>query len=514
MEFSPEGFALALEAVFQLKTIFWLVAGILLGVGVGAIPGLTAATGVAIALPLTFTMPIAQALGLLIGLYKGAVYGGSISAISFATPGTPEAGATVYDGHTMMRNGYGQKALDTALYSSVTSDVGSDLVLIFCAPIVAAFALNFGPSEKFWLVALAFTLLGSLSGEHVAKGMLSAALGVFLGLIGNDPVGYVPRMTFGLWWLQDGISLIPLMIGVFAVSRMLEQSATIIKSKSITKKIDLSGLKRGKGPHLGFREFLSCWKEIALGFGVGVLCGSLPGLGATVGAFLAFGLAKQLFPSKKIGSGVIEGIAAAESGNNATVGPTLIPLLAFGIPGSATAALLGGALIMHGATPSPRMFSLYPEVVYALFMLLILGNFFNLGIGKFFASLYARIGLLPKSILIPLIFIMAIIGSYVYRGNPYDVYVMLAMGFMGFWMRTVGIPDGPLVITFLITPMMESNFRKALLISRGDWIQALFPSGVAITLAVAAVVLTILAIKFSPSKRVKQEVKEAEIEGE
>ena len=511
MVFHAEAFQQALEMVFQFSVFYWLTIGVIVGVGVGAIPGLTAATGVAIMLPLTFVMNTAPALALLIGLYKGAVFGGSISAISFATPGTPEAAATVYDGEKMMKAGLGQKAMDTALYSSVTADLASDLLTICIAPILAIVALKFGPSEKFWLVVLAFTLLGSLSGDHPAKGWFSAGLGVFFGVIGSDPVSFVSRMTFGQWWLQGGIPFIPLMIGIFAVSRMLEEGVTLLREKEVTKKVKIkfSSIFSKSGPHLNFREFVSCWKFIAIGFVVGSFCGMLPGLGSTVGAFLSFGVARRMFPEKKLGTGVKEGIAAAESGNNATVGPTLIPLLAFGIPGSATAALIGGALIIQGATPSPRMFSLFPHVVYALFIILIIGNFINLGIGKFFARLYAMLGQLPREILVPLILIMAIIGSYVYQGNPYDVLVMLIMGFLGYWLRSVGIPDAPLVITFLITPMMESSLRRALIIARGNWLEALFPGSLSISLAIAALVLTYLAIKVAPSRLAKETQKEA-----
>jgi len=197
--FQPDAIIEAFHLVFSLHVLYWMAIGVTIGVGVGAIPGLTAATGVAIMLPLTFTMDTASALGLLIGLYKGAVYGGSISAITFATPGTPEAAATIYDGYKMMQQGKGRKAILMALYASVTGDTLSDLLTIATAPPLAMIALKFGPSERFWLVVLAFALLGALSGSHPTKGLISASIGVFLGTIGTDPVGYVSRMTFGLW---------------------------------------------------------------------------------------------------------------------------------------------------------------------------------------------------------------------------------------------------------------------------------------------------------------------------
>lgn len=502
--FQHDAFLDALSLVFTFRTMYWLAVGVTIGVGVGAIPGLTASTGVALMLPLTFKMDIASALGLLIGLYKGAVYGGSISAISFATPGTPEAAATVYDGYKLMQRGKGKKAILMALYASVTGDTLSDVVTIVVAPLLAGIALKFGPSERFWLMVLAVTLLGALSGRHLIKGMLSAAIGLFVGTIGSDPISAVPRNTFGLWWLEEGVQLIPLMIGIFAMSRMLEECAVLLREsrtvQSARRAIADILAKGSEG--LSFREYLRCWKEMLIGLGVGSFVGMLPGLGATAGAFLSYSVAKQAFPEKEIGSGALEGVAAAESGNNATVGPTLIPLLAFGIPGSSSAALIGGALMLQGATPSPRMFDLYPTVVYSLFIILLIGNIFNLGIGRFFALLYARLGQLPRPIVIPLIIVMAIIGSYSYQGNPYDVVVMLFFGFVGFGMRTLGIPDAPLVISFLITPMMEGSLRRALLISRGNWWEALFKSPLAIGLFASAVILTYLAIRLQVTERI------------
>ena len=501
--FHPDAFLEALALVFTFKTLMWLAAGVTIGVGVGAMPGLTASTGIALMLPLTFAMDTPSALGLLIGVYKGAIYGGSISAISFATPGTPEAAATVYDGYKMMQAGKGRKALLMALYASVTADFLSDLITIVVVSLVAIVALKFGPSERFWLMALAITLLGALSGSHLAKGMLSAALGLFIGTIGTDPVGAVTRNTFGLWWLQEGIHLVPLVIGVFAMGRMIEQAAKLMRESGATRRVGaaVSRLLSKTTEGLSLREYLSTWKEMSIGLGVGTFVGMLPGLGSTVGAFLSYGIAKQVSPEKRIGTGVIEGVAAAEAGNNATVGPTLVPLLAFGIPGGSAAALIGGALMLQGATPGPRMFDLFPEVIYSLFIILLVGNLFNLGIGRFFAFIYARLGELPRPLLIPLIMLMAVIGSYGFNQNPYDVVIMLAFGLIGFGMRIFAIPEAPMVITFLIAPMAESNIRQALLINQGDWLAALFHSPLAIGLFVSVIVLTYFAIRLQIGER-------------
>ena len=492
-----DAFYVALEMVFTVKTLFWLAAGVSLGVGLGAIPGLTASTGIALMLPLSYVLDISSSLGLLIGLYKGAVYGGSISAISFATPGSPDSAATVYDGYKMTKQGKGRKAILIALYASVTGDAASDIVVILVAPTVALLALQFGPTERLWLMILAIVLLGTLSGKHLAKGMFSAAIGLFLGTIGADPVSNVARNTFDQPWLRDGLHLVPLIIGIFAMSQMLEQALDLLRRSKVAREsvTKLGDLFSKKSEGLTFREYLSCWREMSIGIGIGTFVGILPGLGATVAAFLSYGIAKQAFPHRKIGEGSIHGIAAAEAGNNATVGPTLVPLLAFGIPGSATAALIGAALMLQGITPSPRMFTLHPEVIYSLFIILILGNFFNLAIGRFFAFFYARLGQLPGEILVPSIMVMAIIGAYAARSDPYDVYMMLGLGFMGFGMRKVGIPEAPLIITFLIAPLLEENLRRALMINRGDWLDSIFGSSLAIGLAAFAALLLVITIR-------------------
>lgn len=495
----------AISLVFTFQTMMWLAIGVFVGVGVGAMPGLTATTGVALMLPITFTLPQASALGLLIGLYKGAIYGGSISAISFATPGTSEAAATVFDGHKLMQQGKGRKALLMALYASVTADLLSDIITILVAPLLALVALQFGPSEKFWLMLLAVCLLGALSGDHFAKGMLSAAIGLFIGTIGLDPISSVARNTFDLWWLNDGVHLIPLVVGIFAMAAMIEKAVDILRERrTMDAGSKVKNILKAGNEGLTFKEYLSCWREMGIGLGVGTFVGMLPGLGSTVGAFMSYGVCKQMFPEKKLGTGKLEGIAAAESGNNATVGPTLVPLLAFGIPGSAVAALIGAALMLQGATPGPRMFELFPTVIYSLFLILLLGNIFNLGIGRIFAFVYAKLGELPPQMLVPIVMMMAIIGAYSYDSNPYDVIIMVCCGLLGYGMRLFKVPEAPLVITFLLAPQAEENIRRGLLINVGEWLTTFFGSPLSIGLAISVVVLTYFSTRLRMTERMKE----------
>lgn len=502
--FHPEAILEAYSLFFTFDVFYWMLIGVIVGVGVGAIPGLSGSTAIALLLPFTFTMQVAPTLGLLMGVYKGSCFGGSISAISFSTPGTSEAAATVFDGYKMMKRGEGRKAIEMALTSSVTADLASDVITILVAPFLAIVALKFGPAERFWLVVAAFILVGSMGGKHLAKGLIAAGIGIFLATIGTDPVSSVSRLTFGLWWLTSGIPFIPLMIGIFAMATMMKEGVDLLKESQTVERAKIKiveGIfKTGAG--LTLKEYISCWKEMLIGISIGSFVGFLPGLGSTVGAFLSYGVAKHVSPEKNIGEGAIEGVAAAEAGNNATCGPTLIPLLAFGIPGSMAAAMIGAALTLQGVTPSPRMFTLHPEVVYALFMIMIVANFANLGIGWFFGRFYAKLGLLPKPMLVPLVFLMATIGSYAYRGNPYDVVLALGFCFLGYLLNIFRIPVAPLVISFLVTPMMEANMRRALMIGHGDWIKALFGNPLSIGLIIATTILLFLSVKMMSSKKI------------
>lgn len=489
------------KMVFTFSTLYWLSLGIIIGISMGALPGLTAGTAVALMLPVVFRIELVPALGLLMGVYKGAIFGGSISAIIFAIPGTGGAAATVIDGNKLMEAGKGKKALHMALYSSIFGDASSDIVTIVLAPMLALVALRFGPSERFLLAFIAFILIGSLAGKDPMKGLFSASIGLFLSTIGIDPVAAQPRMTFGFWWLQDGIPLVAFLIGVFAMGKILDEvSLLVVKKKekdSSKTKLRLNNLFSTEEPGLTLKEFLSSWRELLMGTTIGTMVGSLPGLGATVASFLAHSVAKKISPYKnEIGEGSLHGVAAAESANNATCGPTLIPLLAFGIPGSIAAALVGSGLMMHGITPSARMFTLYPEVIYALFIILLIANVFNLAFGRFATFFYSRIGLLSKPILLSLILVLSVLGTYISRHNRYDVFVMISIGLLFYFMNLMDVPTAPAVLTFIITPIIETNLRRGLIISRGNYYNFLFRSPLSTGLFIFCVLFILVTILF------------------
>lgn len=496
----PQVFGEALQILADPSVWYQVVIGVLIGITVGAIPGLSTSAGMALALPATLMLPTGAAFGLIIGVYKGSTFGGSISAITFATPGTAGAAMTSLDGYPLMRQGKGKKALQTALYSSVSADVITDVATMLVAPMIAVIALSFGPGERTALIILAFMLIGTLAHESPVKGMLAAALGMVLGIIGIDPVAQASRLTFGFYWLRDGIDIIPLMIGMFAISTMLLQLTEYTFNGNIKEKASDLAAKVSEG--LKLHEFRKVIKSIGIGIGIGSVCGVLPGLGSTAASMIGYTIAKRLSPNgHEFGKGSLEGIAAAESSNNATVGPTLIPLLAFGVPGSTPAALIGGALMLKGLTPSPMLFETHASMVTALLLILLLANFVNLILSSIVFPIYARVGQLPQRILIPLVFLLATVGTYAYRSNPYDVLIMFLIGIIGFLMKIYEFPIPPLVLAFILTPLVESSLRRALVISRGNLVEA-FGSPLSLVMLTAAVIVFVLSFRFS--KKMKE----------
>ncbi len=471
MEFLAEAFALALSPEVMLFALI----GIGVGVTVGAIPGLSGDMAIAILLPFVFVMEPAAALGLLVGIYKGSMFGGSISAITFGVPGTAGAAATVIDGYQAKLKGQPNRALHTALYSSIIGDTGSDLVLIFLALPLAAVALMFGPVEFFALYVVSLTLVAALTMGKVARGIAAAALGVMLAMIGRDPITGAQRLTFGLPELSGGIGLVPLLVGVFAVSEIIVQAGRAWMRRSGREMADITARAEALGydvskDRLDWPTFRATLKATLLGTGMGTFIGALPGAGASLAAFMSYGVAQRLSRKpQEFGKGSLEGVAAAEAGNSATSGSTFIPLFAFGIPGSATAALFGAALIMMGITPGPTMIKENMSLIYALFIMLIYANLFNFCISKLLLPVYSRLAMIRGEYVLPVVLGLAILGTFAASNSVKDVWVLLAAGLLGVGLRWFGVPLGPLVLGFIVGPGLEQSLRQALMLGRNDW---------------------------------------------
>ena len=452
------------QALFIFATwqnVLLLALGVFIGTFVGAVPGMTTPMAVALTLPFTFTLSPVSGILLLLGVYKGGIYGGSITAILINAPGTPAASCTVLDGYPLARRGEARRALDIALYASCIADFMSNLALILCAGFLASLALAFGSPEVFTLILFSLTIIASVSGDQLLKGLGSAAFGLILAVVGLDLVYGTNRFIFGEVELMSGLNFIPVLIGLFALPEIIAFYGRVEVAREYNP---LAG--RGAG----LDDLRKTLKTIIRGSAIGVILGAIPGIGGAPAAFLSYSEAKRTSKNgDNFGNGEIEGVAAAESGNNGTAGATLIPLLALGIPGDITTAIILGAFMIHGLRPGPLLFQDNLSLIYALFIGIMLSSFYLFAIGKFSIRLISRIADIPHRILFPIVLTLCVFGAYAVNNTVFDVGVMFVMGLFGFMMLKLKIPAAPFLIAFILGPMLEDNFRQSLLMSRGSW---------------------------------------------
>ncbi len=445
----------------QVDNVLALFVGVMIGTVIGAIPGMTTPMGVALALPFTFTMQPITGILLLLGVYKGGLYGGSITAILINAPGTPAASCTGLDGYPLARKGEARRALDMALYASCTADFISNLSLIFFAGILASFALSFGSPEFFTLIVFSLTIIASVSGDDLLKGLGAAGLGLALAIVGLDAIFGTPRFNFGNFDLMGGLNFIPVLIGLFAIPEVLNFYS---KTEAAQK---LSALA-GKGASL--LDYRRALKSILRGSAIGVILGVIPGIGGAPAAFLSYSEARRTSKNQaNFGKGELEGVAAAEAGNNGVAGATLIPLLALGVPGDVITAIILGAFMIHDLRPGPLMFQQNITLIYALFIGIMLSSAYLFIVGKLSIRSIARIADIPQRILFPVVLVLCVFGAYAINNTIFDVLVMFVMGIVGFGMLRLGIPAAPFLIAFILGPLLEDNFRRSLRLGDGDW---------------------------------------------
>ncbi|MDR0466734.1 MAG: tripartite tricarboxylate transporter permease [Deltaproteobacteria bacterium] len=451
--------ALALAATFE--NLLLMFSGMLGGVIIGAIPGLTGTIAVTLVLPFTFYMAPVPALLLLIAIYKGAMYGGSISAILIKTPGTGAAACTVLDGYPLAQQGKAGKALFMALYASCIADFISNLSLIFCAGVIAGFALSFGPPEFFMLICFSLTIVASLSGESFCKGLISAGIGLFLAVIGLDLVYGTTRFTFGSVNLMSGISFIPLIIGLFAIPEVIKACTGKPSEKEPIIAVG--------GDRVSLAEFMRCLKSILRGSVIGVILGAIPGIGGAPAAFMAYNEARRASPNQdNFGKGEIEGVAAAEAGNNGCAGATLIPLLSLGVPGDVVTAVMLGAFMMHNLTPGPLLFRENIVIVHAVYIGIMISSLLMFLTGIACIRSFSKIANVPKCVLFPCILLICCFGAFSINNSMFDVLVMGLLGIMGYLLMLFKFPEAPLLVAFVLAPLFEDNLRRSLLISHGS----------------------------------------------
>jgi len=491
-------FTQALFAFGEPAVFITLICATGIGLIIGAIPGLSVNIAVALAVPLTIFMPTDQSLVLLIGLYGSGIFGGSVSAILLNAPGTPASAATIFDGYPMAQQGLATKALRVSLIASLYGAVFSVILLVLVAPELANFALRFGPVEIASLLLFTFFVIGILSGASLAKGLLSAAVGMVLATIGSDPMLGTPRFTFGQTSLMDGLSYVPLLVGLFALAEILDESTRGF-SQSIQKfSLDSEDRERNR---ISFRDLKFISLPVIRASAIGSAIGILPGIGATIASFLAYGDAKRASgDGSSFGKGDVRGVAASESANNAVVGATFIPTLALGIPGDAVTAILLGALVLQGVTPGPLIFISNPQVVYTIYLSLLFATLLMAVIGYFAIRPLAMTLRIPKIYLMPSVALICIAGAYVARNNMIDVWIMLGAGVLGFVFNRTNVPVAPLLITFIITKPFEEALRQALTRSEGSFMPFL-TNPVSLTLTALVAVAFALTLRRDLKRR-------------
>lgn len=455
------------ENAFTWTNMAYICVGVTLGIIFGVLPGLGSVTALAILVPVTFYFEPLAAIAFLVGINKGGTSGGAVPAILINAPGTPEAAATALDGYPLARAGKPEKAMKTALYSSVFGDTFSDIMLILLAAPFAAVALKFGPPEFSTIILFSFTMIAALAGKSLVKGILAAAFGVFLSTWGLDPVDSTPRMTFEVVELFDGIPLHALAIGVLALSSVLSQVFDV-RDKGEPKPLPVSNEFKADN-RLTIGEFWGNWRTLFRSACIGTGVGMLPGLGVSLAAFLGYGAAKRASKvPEEFGKGRLEGIQATEASNSAVVGSNLIPTIALGIPGNVAAALLIGAFMIHGVVPGPLMMVEHGELVYSIFASMLMANIAHLIIGRTGIRIWVQFARVPKKIILPVVVVFCILGVYIPTNSMFDVVLLALFGGIGYVMRKTGFSIVCLVIGFLLGPMFEMALRQTMLMYKSD----------------------------------------------
>ena len=465
-----------LHAMLDPQLLLFIFVRVGAGIFIGCLPGLTSTMGVALVLPLTFGMDADVGIMLLLGVYFGAVYGGSISAILLRTPGTPAAAATVLDGYEFSKRGEAGRALGLSTISSFTGGIVSCLVLMLISPQLAKLALHFSSPEFFMLAVFGLTVIASVSGKSLARGLICGAFGFFLSCIGIDSMTGFLRFTFGQIHLYSGVSYIPVMIGLFAMSQAF-QGIEEIKTKT---KVD-SNVKHVIPPK-------SDWKligKLAPIFGlVGTFIGIIPGAGTDIAAFVSYGQVKNMSKHpEKFGTGIPEGIIAPEAGNNGVTGGALIPMLTLGVPGDSVAAIMIGALTIQGLQPGPMLFKENAVLVYTIFAGAFIANCCMALLGLSCIRVFIKVLSVPKQILVPVIMVLCVVGSYAMSNSVFDIWIMLIFGILGYFLQKLEASASPIILGLILGPMAETHFKRALLMAGGSY-STFVSSGICIGFAV------------------------------
>lgn len=491
-----QGLALVLTG----KVLLLMTVGVVFGIVFGAIPGLTATMGVALGLPITFGMTAIEGLSFLCSIYIGGVSGGLISAILLKIPGTPSSIATTFDGSPMAKQGQAGRALGIGIAYSFIGTIFSLLALVFIAPPIADLALKFGPFEYFTVSVFALTIISSLSEGSMLKALISGVLGIAVTTIGAAPIDGFPRFTFGITSLNAGFDILSVLIGMYAVAEVFQMAGESSKTEKVLTNFTIKGLG------FSLKEFkdqtVNMVRSALIGIGIGIL----PGLGGATSNLIAYAAAKNSskYP-EKFGTGIMDGIVASETSNNASVGGALIPLLTLGIPGDAVTALMLGGFMIHGLTPGPLLFDNNGPLVYGIFSALLISTILMFVLEFFGIRIFAYILKVPKHILYPFVICLSVIGSFGLNNRISDVYALLIFGFLGYAMNKFQFPLAPFVLGFILGPIIETNLRRGLSFAGGNfWSIFTRPiSCVFLILTAAAVLLPVIKYVWLMTKKRK-----------
>lgn len=463
-----------LISVLNFGTVGVIIMGVVIGIIFGSIPGLTSTMGVALCLPLTFSMSPLNGIAMLVALYVGGTSGGLISAVLLKIPGTPSSVATTFDGGPMAERGEGGRALGIGILYSFLGTVLSIVALIFIAPSLAKIALKFGPYEYFAICLFALTMIGAMVGDNLLKGLMSGVAGVTFSLFGIASIGGAERFTFGYQGLENGFQQLPVMIGLFAVAEILKMGADGIKvneSKIMSCKVKGFGISLKE-----FKEqFVNFIRSALIGIGIGIL----PGIGGATSNIVAYSVAKQQsrYP-EKFGTGVIDGVIATETSNNASIGGALIPLLTLGIPGDTVTAMILGGLTLHGIAPGPLLFKNSGKLVYGIFAAFLIATIVMLIVEYGGIRLFVKVLAVPKYILLPVVLVLCIVGTYGTNHNMFDVWTALIFGIIGYFMIKHHFPPAPMILGFVLGKVVEENLIRGLMYTNNDF-WAFFKSPIA-----------------------------------
>lgn len=489
----------ALQNLFHVENFIWLNLGVFIGSVFAAIPGLTVILCIVLFLPFTYQMSAIPGMMFLLGIYCAGGYGGSVSAILINTPGTPHAAATMLDGYPMNKQGRTKAALKIALYASTFGGIFSALMLLFLAPQVAKVAAMLGTAEYFMVCLFGLTIIAGISGDSMLKGIIAACLGLLISCIGSDPMTGRARLNFGMDRMYLGLDLAICLIGLFALSQVLTKA----EGKEERMVLDTSRLKDGGEITKDERKRMVL--PMFISSIIGTIIGIIPGTGASMASWFSYDRVRAISKHKEeFGHGSVEGIAAAESANNAVTGATLIPLLTLGIPGDGCVAIMLSALMINGLNPGLSLFTTQGDIMYAIMIGLILVNVFMFLQGKFLTNLFAKVVSVPQEILTPIIVIFCFAGAFSVNKNYFDVGVALAFCAIAWVLRKINFPAVPILLGLVLGRMTETNFRRALQLSKGS--PSIFlssPFCIAFLALTAFVVASVLWSRFKEGRKAK-----------